>query len=94
MDIPVYNPCFVYGDNQSVLWNTMCPDSVLKKNTSSVAYHFVREGVFRDDWRTIYIKTSENPSDICTKSLPAGINRKRKVRSIFYEIYTEKDQDE
>ena len=44
MGIPVVNPCFVYGDNQSVLWNSTIPDSMLKK-TSSVAYHFVREGV-------------------------------------------------
>ena len=91
MGIPILNPCFIYGDNQSVLWNTTCPDSVLRKKTSSVAYHFVREGVSRDEWRTSYIKTSDNPSDICTKSLPAGANRKRKVRSILYDIYPEED---
>ena len=42
--------CFTYGDNQSVLWNTTVPDSMLKKKTASgVSYHFVREGVSADE---------------------------------------------
>ena len=93
MGIPVINPCFVYGDNQSVLWNTTSPDSVLKKKTSSVAYHFVHEGVSNDEWRTTYIKTSYNPSDLLTKCLPAGINRKQKVRKILYDIYPENEDE-
>ena len=48
MGIPVINPCFFYGDNQSVLWNTSVPDSVLRNKTSSVAYNYVREGVSMD----------------------------------------------
>ena len=45
MGIPVMNPCFIYGDNQSVLWNTSSPDSMLKKKTAGVSYHFLHEGV-------------------------------------------------
>jgi len=45
MGIPVDLPTFVYGDNQSVLTNSNLPYSVLKKKSSSIAYHFVREGV-------------------------------------------------
>ena len=60
MGIPVNNPAFIYGDNQSVLWNTTDPDSTLKKKSSLVAYHFVCEGVAKDEWRTGYVKTSEN----------------------------------
>ena len=41
MGIPVTNPVFVHGDNQSVLWNTTVPDLTLKKKSCSVAYHFV-----------------------------------------------------
>ena len=87
MGITVNNPCFVYGDNQSVLWNMTIPDSMLKNKTSSVAYHFVGEGVSKDCWRTTYIKSSENPADLLTKALPAGINRYRKVRQVLYDIY-------
>ena len=60
---------------------------MLKKKTSSVAYHYVREGVSRDEWRTSYIKSNDNPADILTKNLPAGINRYRKVRMVMYDIY-------
>ena len=87
MGIPVNNPCFIYGDNQSVLWNTTSPDSVLKKKTSAVVYHYVREGVSNDQWRTTYINISWNPADLLTKSLPAGENRYRKVRMLLHDIY-------
>ena len=75
MGIPVNDPCFIYGDNQSVLWTTIVPDSMLKKKTSSVAYHFLREEVRSDEWRTTSINTKEDPADILTKNLPAGLSR-------------------
>ena len=89
MGIPVNNPCFLLGDNQSVLWNTAVPESTLKKKSSSVAYHFVREGASVDQWRTAYVNTKDNPADLMTKILPSGINRCRKVRMIMYDIYPE-----
>ena len=91
MGIPVLNPCFVFGDIQSVSWNTTCLDIVLRKKTSYLAYHFVRETVSRYEWGTTHMKTSINPSNICTKSLPAGMNRKRKVHCILYDIYPESE---
>ena len=87
MGIPVNNPCFVYGDNQSVLWNTSHPGSTLKKKSSGVAYHFVREGVSSDQWRTTYINTKLNPADLFTKLLKAGSDRYRKVKMLLYDIY-------
>ena len=41
MGIPVEDPTFIFGDNQSVLANTTMPESMLKKKTQSIAYHFV-----------------------------------------------------
>ena len=79
MGIPVSNPVFLYGDSQSFLWNTTMPDSNLKKKSNSIAHNFVREGVTRDEFKTVYIKTEMNPSDLMTKALPAGINRKQRV---------------
>ena len=87
MGIPVNNPVFIYGDNQSVLWNTIVPDSTLKKKSNSIAYHFVREGVARDEWRTAYVNTKDNPSDIATKVLPKGEDRRNKIRMLMYDIY-------
>ena len=43
--IPFSDPCFVYGDNKLVLYNTTVPKSISKKKNNSIAYHAVREGV-------------------------------------------------
>ena len=89
MGITVDNPCFIYGDNQLVLWNTTVPEYTLKKNSSSVEYNFVREGVSCDEWRTAYMNTKENPSDMMKNDFPLGVNRYRKVRMVLYDIYPE-----
>ena len=71
MGIPCEEPCFIYGDNQSVLANTGNPDSQLKKKSCSIAYHFVREGCAANEWRTTYIRTTSNLADLMTKCLSA-----------------------
>ena len=93
MEIPVSNPVFIYVDNQSVLCNTTIPDLTLKKNSNSISYHFVREGVAQDECRIAYIKIDANPSNLMTKALPEGINKKRKVRAIMYDVYPEEDNE-
>ena len=70
--------------NQSVLWNTSVPDSVIKKKSNSIAYHFVREGVARDEWRTAYVNTHLNPADLLTKPLPSGEKRTRFTSYILH----------
>ena len=87
MGISVRNPSFIYGDNSFVLLNVSVPDSMLKKKSHGIAYHFCREGRARDEWLAGYIDTKINPSDILIKALPAGEDRKRKVSSILYDIY-------
>jgi len=52
---------------------------------------YVREGAAKDEWRTAYIPTGDNPLDLLTKALHSGQNRKRKVRFILYDIYPESD---
>ena len=52
MDIPYELPTFIYGDIESVLDNTLIPESTLKKKSNSIAYHFIREGLGRHEWRT------------------------------------------
>ena len=42
MGIPIYGPVYISGDNQSVLANTTVPESMLKKKSQSIAYHFVQ----------------------------------------------------
>ena len=38
-------PTHVQLDNMSVVHNTTNPDSMLKKKSNAIAYHFVRENV-------------------------------------------------
>ena len=87
MGIPVDGPAYIEGDNQSVLANTTVPDSVLKKKSQSIAYHFVREGVARDEWRTSYVNTHDNEADLLTKLLPSGPKRKGFVRNLLHHIF-------
>jgi len=90
----VNNPCFIYGDNQSMLWNTTVPESTLKKKSNSIAYHMVREGAARDEWWTSYVRTAMNPADILTKALSSGENQRRKIRLIMYDLYPESANDD
>jgi hypothetical protein len=84
--IPVDEPAFVYGDNQSVLANTTNPSSQLKKKSNSIAYHFVRDGIARDEWRTTYCLTHDNTSDLMTKPLPSGEKRSKFVGELLWWI--------
>jgi hypothetical protein len=91
MGIPVVGPTFIYGDNQLVLANTRIPDSILKKKSQSIAYHFVREGCARDEWRTAYVNTQANEADLLTKLLPHGEKRKGFVRKLLHHVYDYSD---
>lgn len=86
MEITVNEPAFVFGVNQSVLANTTAPASTLKKKSNAIAYHFVREGCARDEWRTAYINTHENVADLLTKPLPSGEKRTRFIRMLLHHI--------
>ena len=90
MGISCSSPTYVYGDNQSVLANTTMPHSVLNQKSNSIAYHFVREGTARDEWRTTYVNTSLNPADLLTKPLPAGEKRTHFVQMILHHLYGKK----
>ena len=43
MGVPFDGPANVMADNMSVVKNTSIPESVLKKKSNSIAYHYVRE---------------------------------------------------
>ena len=87
MGIPCEGPAYVEGDNQSMLANTTIPDSTLKKKNQSMAYHFVREGAARDEWRTTYVNTHDNEADLLTKLLPSGEKRKEFIWNLLHHIF-------
>ena len=86
MGIPMDEPAFIFGDNQSVLANTTMPESTLKKKTQLIAYHFVREGSTRDEWRTAYINTYDNMADMLTNTLSFGEKRWKFVRMLLHHL--------
>ena len=49
MGIHVDHPTYIFGSNKVVLVNSSVSDSVLKKKSNSIAYHFVREGTASDE---------------------------------------------
>jgi hypothetical protein len=87
MGIACEEPAYIQGDNQSVLYNTSIPDSTLKKKSQSIAYHFVREGSARDEWRTSYVSTHDNEADLLTKVLPAGEKRWGFCRNLLHHLF-------
>ena len=86
MGIPCDFPSFVFGDNKSVLTNSSNPFSMLKKKSSSIAYHFVREGVAKDKWRVAYVNTHDNLADLLTKPLPNGEKRDKFIMMVLHHI--------
>jgi hypothetical protein len=87
MGILCEGPVYIQGDNQSVLANTPRPNSMLKKKNQSIAYHYIREGVARDGWRTSYVNTHENEANLLTKLLPFGAKRIGFVKRILHHIF-------
>jgi hypothetical protein len=87
MGIPCDGPAYILGDNQSVLCNSTIPTSTLKKKYQSIAYHLIREGAARGEWRTEYIKSDNNNSDLLTKNLSHGEKRKIFVRNLLNHIF-------
>ena len=85
--IPCVCPAYIHGDNQSVLASCGIPNSILKKKSQSIAYHFVREGAARDEWRTSYVNTHDNEADLLTKLLPSGEKRKGFVARLLHHIF-------
>ena len=72
MGIPMEGCAYIFGDSHYVLANTTTPHSHLKRKSNSIAYHHCQEGSALDEWRTVYIKTHDNLSNILTKNILTG----------------------
>ena len=83
--IPVEEPSYMYGDNQSVIAGSTRHKYTLKKKAQSIAFHFIREGFAADEWNTTYINTPENISDLMTKPL-SGEKRWRLIRILLRQF--------
>ena len=86
MGIPIAGPTCAYGDIMSVIHNTQCPESTLKKKSNSICYHAVFEAVVMGELLTGYVSTTENPADLLTKVVAGGVKRNHLVQLLLYDL--------
>ena len=75
MGVPIEGYRHICVDNMSVVNNTSVPESVLKKESNSIAYHYVRSKCAQDILRIAYENTKTNLADILTKA-QVGVTKK------------------
>ena len=86
MGVKIDGPTYVYGDNMYVIQNTSKPESVLKKNSNSIYYHFLIEDVAMRECLTAPVPTARNWADLLTKVM-FGKNRRELVQCVLFDIY-------
>ena len=69
MGVPLTGSTHVYGDYMSIIYNTLRPESTLKKKSNSICYHAVREAITSDKLLITHCKTRDNHSHMITKIL-------------------------
>ena len=83
MGIPLDGPTHIKVDNMSVFHNATKPESVLKKKSNSIAYHYVRENVAAGVIKVGWESTDTNLADMLTK-VQTGPVRKRLADMVLY----------
>jgi hypothetical protein len=86
MGVPVKGASYVYGDNMSVVNNTSKPESTLKKKSTSICYHAVREAVAMGEALVAHIPTKKNLADLFTKVL-YGQTRRYLVSRMLWDVF-------
>ena len=76
MEIPIEGLTHVFYHNEAVYKNSSIAHSTLKKKHNSICFHRVRECVAAGIQVAHKVNSTDNLSDILTKSLPAT---KRKI---------------
>ncbi|CAJ1931864.1 unnamed protein product, partial [Cylindrotheca closterium] len=84
MGVPIDGHCHTLVDNNSVVMNASRPESVLKKKSNSVAYHYVRSKCASDLIWVAWEGTKTNLADTLTK-IHTGRERARLMGFIMYE---------
>ena len=67
MGIPVEGHMHIRVDNMSVVNNTTEPESMLKKKSNAITYHFVRENVANGTCKIAFGPSKTNLADLLTK---------------------------
>ena len=86
MGVNIDGPTYVYGDNMPVIHNTSKPESVLKKKSNSISYHFVRKAVSMKECLTTHVPTARIWDDLLPKFL-FDKKRLKLVQGVLFDIY-------
>lgn len=70
MGVPLDGPVFIKGDNMSVISNSSVLESVLKKKSNSIAFHYTREAAAKGIIVATYEPSQTNLADMLTKAQP------------------------
>ena len=69
MGVPLEEPSWMLGDNQSVVTSSTIPHSTMSKRWVALSYHRVRCAIAHGYIRFCHVDTKNNVSDIMTKAL-------------------------
>ena len=70
LGVPLEGPARLMCDSQSVVMNSSFPESVLKKEHCSIAYHLVREAIAANMIHVYWERSKTNLADLFTRVLP------------------------
>jgi hypothetical protein len=70
MGVPLDGHTHVKANNMSVISNSSLPESMLKKKSNSIAYHYVRERAASGAIAVSYGPTQSNLADMLSQSGP------------------------
>jgi hypothetical protein len=83
MGVPLDGHAHLRVDNNSVVCNTLIPESTLKKKCNSISYHYVREEIAAGIARVAYEPIHSNKADMLTK-LQSGVERQRIAQTVLF----------
>ena len=86
MGVLIDGPTYLYGDNLSVLHNMRTPESMLKKRSNSIAYHFIRECVAMGELLMGYIWIKDNLAGLMAKAIAVGEKRDGLLRGLMRDV--------
>jgi hypothetical protein len=83
MGVPLDGHTHIKADNMPVIKNSSIPESVLKKKSNSIAYHYVRERAASGAIQVSYEPTESNLADMLTKTQPGPTRTRLASRVLF-----------
>ena len=86
MGVGIDGSTYICDDNMSVIHNTLTPESVLKKKSNSICYHFICKDVVIKECLTTHVPTLVNWNDLLIKVL-SGKKRRDLIQGVLFRIY-------